>query len=134
MKTNDIDYFRRKRRQTRQEAEIKGRRSEMLAAQWLSNLGYHILGWRLRTASGEIDLVIQNETVLAFVEVKARASEAAGLAAISPRQRQRLVAAATILLAEHPEWQRPDIRFDVIVLAGEALSHWPAAFRADDTV
>ncbi|HQT88462.1 MAG TPA: YraN family protein [Acidiphilium sp.] len=134
MKTNKIDDRGLLRRQTRQQAETKGRRSEALAAQWLSDLGYQILGQRLRTASGEIDLVVQNETVLAFVEVKARASEAAGLYAISPRQRQRLVAAATILLAAHPEWQRPDIRFDVIVLAGEALSHWPAAFRADDAV
>jgi putative endonuclease len=120
------------RRQKRRAAENKGRHAEARAAQWLSEHGYQILGTRLRTSSGEIDLVAQTETVLAFVEVKARASEAAGLDAISPRQRQRLIAAATILLAEHPDWQRPDTRFDVIVLAGQALSHWPAAFRADD--
>ncbi|GAA5264940.1 putative endonuclease [Acidiphilium sp. MT5] len=132
MRTNEIALIAPVRRQKRQAAESKGRRSEALAAQWLSEHGYKILGTRLRTASGEIDLVAQTETVLAFIEVKARASEAAGLDAISRRQQQRLVAAATILLAEHPDWQRPDTRFDVIVLAGAALSHFPAAFRADD--
>ena len=132
MTTNEIALIGPPRRQKRQVAERKGRYAEARALQFLRDHGYEILGTRLRTASGEIDLVAQTATVLAFIEVKARVSEAAGLEAISRRQRQRLVAAATILLAEHPQWQRPDTRFDVIVLAGGELSHVPAAFRADD--
>ncbi len=86
----------------------------------------------MRTPEGEIDLVAQSDSVLVFVEVKARATERAGLEAVTPRQRRRLVAAAMIILAEQPNWQRPDIRFDLIVVVGAALHHWPAAFRADD--
>jgi hypothetical protein len=50
MKTNEIDDRGLLWRQTRQQAETKGRRSEALAAQWLSDLGYQILGQCLRTS------------------------------------------------------------------------------------
>ncbi len=132
MQTNDTAKECARARRKRQAADTKGRQSENYAAQWLINQGYRILGNRLRTSGGEIDLVAQNESVLAFIEVKARASERAGLEAVTLRQRRRLVAAAMIILAAQPDWLRPDIRFDLIVVTGATVHHWPAAFRADD--
>lgn len=51
-----------------------------------------------------------------MVEVKARPtlSEAAG--ALSARQRKRLIAAAEIVLAEHPDWGAAGVRFDVLLV------------------
>ena len=36
--------------------------------------------------------------------------------ALKPRQRVRLIGAAEILLAEHPEWGRAGVRFDVLLV------------------
>ena len=72
---------------TRQAAERRGRRSETWAALFLMAKGYRILGRRVRTRAGEIDLVARSPRgVLCFVEVKARAARelAVGIARAPP--------------------------------------------------
>lgn len=111
----------------------RGLRAEALAALWLRLKGYRILAQRLRTPLGEIDLVVQRGPLIAFVEVKARASYREGLEAVSPRVQARLVAAARYALASRPAWQNADLRFDVVALGSGGLPHHcPDAFRADD--
>ncbi|HQT47822.1 MAG TPA: YraN family protein [Acidocella sp.] len=104
---------------TRQAAEQLGRYAEAAAeADWVGR-GYRTLARRLRTAAGELDLVMANGEHLVFVEVKARACAAAAAYAVSPRQQARLFSAAEAALAAHGEWLRPNIRFDVaLVCAG----------------
>ncbi len=75
-----------------------------------------MLARRLRTAAGEIDIAAERDGLLALVEVKARPSLAIAAAAVSQRQRSRLLAAGAAVLAEHPSWGRAGIRFDVIVV------------------
>ena len=60
----------------RQRAERGGRRAETIAAWWLRLKGWAILARRARTPVGEVDLIARRGRVLAFVEVKARASAA----------------------------------------------------------
>ncbi len=78
----------------RRRREQRGRDAEALAAAFLRKAGYDILAERLRTPSGEIDLIAFRAPVLAFVEVKARTSIGRGLFALSPRQAARIAAAA----------------------------------------
>ena len=80
----------RDRRLTGYQARLAGRRGEVLAALWLMAKGYRILGFRLQTPQGEIDLLAQKGHVLAVVEVKLRVSREAALAAVGQRQRERL--------------------------------------------
>ena len=56
----------------------RGRLSEWLAAAALLAKGYRILGRRVRTPYGEIDLIAVRGRRLAFVEVKRRATRARG--------------------------------------------------------
>ncbi len=93
-----------------------GVRAEECACRALINEGWSILGRRLRTKSGEIDAVAQKNGLLAFVEVKARATLAMAADAIRPRQQARLLAAAEILLAEHPDWGEHGVRFDILLV------------------
>ncbi|WP_235527966.1 YraN family protein, partial [Sphingomonas sp. Leaf38] len=58
----------------RQVAEAAGRRGERLAGWWLRLKGWSILDRRVRTPAGEVDIVARKGTLVAFVEVKTRAT------------------------------------------------------------
>jgi putative endonuclease len=86
---------------TRQRAERGGRRAERLAAWWLRLKGWRILAVRARTPVGEVDLVARRGRVLAFIEVKARASEGDAAWALDDWRLRRVAAAAEALMPRH---------------------------------
>ena len=95
-----------------------GLAAEQAAVDALMGDGFAILGRRLRTKLGEIDIVACTDALLVFVEVKCRRSLAGAAESVLPRQQARLFGAAEWLLAENPDWARPEVRFDVIVQDG----------------
>jgi putative endonuclease len=108
-----------------------GLSAESRAAAYLVAKGYRILARRFRTSHGEIDIVAIRRGVLVFVEVKARDSFDAAAEAIGKRQQNRIIAAAQLWLAAHPEDAMRDMRFDVVlVVPGRLPRHLPAAFDA----
>jgi putative endonuclease len=108
-----------------------GLSAESRAAAYLVAKGYRILARRFKTALGEIDIVAIRRGVLVFVEVKARDSFDAAAEAISKRQQNRIIAAAQLWLAAHPEDAMRDMRFDVVlVVPGRLPRHLQAAFDA----
>ena len=90
--------------------------AEQSACRALAADGWSILGRRVRTKAGEIDAVAQKDGLLAFVEVKSRPTLAAAANALGRRQQGRLMAAAELLLAEHPDWGEAGVRFDVMLV------------------
>ncbi|WGU40352.1 YraN family protein [Phenylobacterium sp. NIBR 498073] len=111
-------------------ARTAGRRAEVWAALWLMAKGYRILGFRLRTPQGEIDLLAQRGRVLAVVEVKQRASLQAALEAVSDVQRERLRRAGRAIAARRPSLQNIAVRLDLIALApGRLPVHAPDAWK-----
>jgi putative endonuclease len=101
--------------------QAKGRDAEDRAARFLAERGLTILARNFRRRAGEIDIVALDGATLAIIEVRARASRDYGGAAASvgARKQQRLIRAAHLLLAAHPEWRKLPARFDVIVEEGE---------------
>ena len=97
-------------------SHARGIAAERAAEQALAADGWTVLARRLRTPAGEIDLVAQCDGVLAFIEVKARPDLATAAFALSPRQRNRLLAAGEIVIAQHPEWGGQGARFDVLLV------------------
>lgn len=85
----------------RQRAERGGRRAERLAAWWLRLKGWHILAMRARTPVGEVDLVARRGKVLAFIEVKARATDAEAALALDEYRLRRVARAAEALLPRY---------------------------------
>lgn len=61
-------------------------------------------------------MVAEKDGLLAILEVKARPTLTDAAYALSARQRIRLLAAADALLAEHPDWGRVGVRFDVLIV------------------
>src|ERR1700744_6072323 len=98
-----------------------GLSAEARAAAWLTAKGYRILAKRFRTPYGEIDIVARRRNLLAFVEVKARASLDEAAYAVTPRNRRRIIDAAQAWLMVHPEHADFDLRFDVMLIAPRHL-------------
>jgi putative endonuclease len=113
----------------RRAAEALGRGAEDIVAARLEEQGFTVLARRLRTKSGEIDLVVADAGSLVFVEVKARGCIADAAYAVSARQQLRLLEAASLALATHEEWARDEIRFDVALVAGARIEILADAIR-----
>ena len=104
----------------RQRAERGGRRAEALAALWLRLKGWTILAQRARTPVGEVDLIAKRGRMVAFIEVKARASEAdIGLSLDDYRLRR--VAAAAEALAPRFVREGDDMRIDAVFILPRRL-------------
>lgn len=95
----------------------EGHGAEWIAALWLMLTGYRILGFRLKSRAGEIDILARRGRVLAVVEVKRRATLEAALGALTPQQTARLVAAAQQVARGRKALQGLDIRLDIVALA-----------------
>lgn len=117
----------------RRRAERQGHRAEILAMAALMLKGYRLLARRFRTPLGEVDLIMRRGCVTAFIEVKNRFSGEAAIAALSARQRRRIVAAARLWMSRDPKCLKGDCRFDIVTVAPY---HWPRhlpnAFIAED--
>jgi putative endonuclease len=105
--------------------------AESRAAAFLMAKGYRILEKRFRTRYGEIDIIARRRNLVAFIEVKARASLDEAAYAVTARQQVRIVAAAQAWLMAHPEHANFDLRFDAVLIAPRRLPrHLLAAFDA----
>lgn len=113
----------------RRAAEVMGRGAEDVVARQLEGRGFAVLARRLRTGAGEIDLVVADDERLVFVEVKARGCLAEAAYAVTARQQARLLEAASVALAQHEDWVRPEMRFDVALVAGAAVEILEDAIR-----
>jgi putative endonuclease len=113
-------------------ARKAGRSAEVIAAVWLMAKGYSILGFRLRTAQGEIDLLARRGRVLAAIEVKRRRTLAEALEAVTPLQRQRLLAALQALASRRRALAALEPRLDLFLLApGARPRHIVAAWGVE---
>ena len=119
-------------RTARHRALRRGRWAEAACTATLILRGYRILGRRLRSPVGEIDIVARRGAVLAIIEVKARPDSGAAAEAVTPRQRERLIRAAGWLVAGRPDLAAMHLRFDVMLVTPW---RWPQhvvdAWRAD---
>ncbi|MFO1013053.1 MAG: YraN family protein [Caulobacteraceae bacterium] len=110
-------------------ARQAGRRAEALAALWLMLKGYKILGYRLKTRAGEIDILALKGRVLAVIEVKTRLTLETALAAVSHMQRERLRRAAGAVIARRPMLAGAQVRLDLVAFApGRWPRHIPDAW------
>jgi putative endonuclease len=105
----------------RQEAERRGRGAETLACWYLRLKGWRILARRARVPGGEVDIVARRGRTLAFVEVKARATEEAAAFALDEWRLRRVVAAAGRLAPRYVR-EGDDIRIDALFIVP---GRWP---------
>lgn len=92
-----------------------GKIGEALACNYLKREGYRILDRNYRTKIGEIDIVAKDGKVLAFVEVKARQSDAYGLPeeSINIKKMYKLTRLAQLYISQKKLYDA-EARFDVV--------------------
>jgi putative endonuclease len=110
----------------------RGHVSEWLAAATMLAKGYRILGRRVRTPHGEIDLIAVRGRRLAFVEVKRRATRLEAEAAVTPRQGDRIGRAAEFWISRHPAFRDHEQGLDVLLVVPRRLpAHLPNALHTN---
>lgn len=104
--------------------------AEALCRLFLRLQGYRIIARRHKTPLGEIDIIALRGSVLAVIEVKARATRNEAALALRPRQRERLKRAAALFLGRHPRLANKAVRFDLMMVAPWRLPvHVPNAWQ-----
>ena len=91
-----------------------GQEGEATAERYLRRKGYRIVAKNLRSSLGELDLIVEDGSVLVFVEVKARRTQDFGGAvhAVHRQKQEKLIRLAAQYLARHHLADRI-CRFDV---------------------
>src|SRR5947208_1705769 len=105
----------------RQKAEKRGRGAETLACWYLRLHGWRILARRVRVPGGEVDVVARRGKTLAFIEVKARATEEAAAIALDDYRLRRVVTAAEHLTARYMR-DGDGVRIDALFIVPR---RWP---------
>lgn len=111
-----------------------GELGEQIAERWLKRQGWRVVQRRFRSGHRDIDLVVEREGTVAFVEVKARRGREFGdpVEAVNWAKRRELVRSASVWIDRHG---RPSdsYRFDVVgvLVEGERVRvrHVPNAFE-----
>ena len=92
-----------------------GLAAEEIAARAYIARGGKILAQRWKVPEGEIDLIIEINETIVFVEVKARKTLASAMGALQPKQQARLLACAERYLALHASLNA-NCRFDLVAV------------------
>jgi putative endonuclease len=110
-----------------------GEMGERIAERWLRRHGWRVVNRRFRNGRRDIDLVVERDGTVAFVEVKARKGVDFGgpVAAVNWRKQKELVKSASVWIDRHGQ-PRDQYRFDVVgvLVDGERVRvrHVPDAF------
>jgi putative endonuclease len=97
-----------------------GDEAEDAALKHLVSNGCRLIVAKYRSRIGEIDLIVEDEETLVFVEVRYRSDTSRGTGAetITATKQRRIIRTAEYFLINHKKYQDSACRFDVISLSG----------------
>ncbi|PCH83799.1 MAG: YraN family protein [Piscirickettsiaceae bacterium] len=100
-----------------------GQQSEDLALAFLKNKGLTLIQRNYRSRHGEIDLIMQHEEYLVFVEVRYRSSSQFGgaLSSVDHKKQSKLIKCAQHYLLKKPS--KRACRFDVVAISPSTSQH-----------
>ncbi|MBL6689088.1 MAG: YraN family protein [Pseudomonadales bacterium] len=114
---------------------VTGREAERTAELYLRQQGLQLVQRNYRARTGEIDLIMERGSLLAFVEVRYRGNPnyGSGADSISRSKQRKIINTAHLFLQKHcknndPRWN--EYRFDVVSIGNE-INWIPGAFTLD---
>ena len=107
-----------------------GKKGEDRAVEALTAAGMSIIARNFRSRQGEIDIIALDGETLVFAEVKAwSAYGIENLAySINPKKQSRIIETANYFLSIYRQYNGRAIRFDVVFVDKEAVTHLASAF------
>ena len=106
---------------------------EALARRYLERAGLNFIAANVSCRVGELDLIMRDEQIWVFVEVRFRRNADFGGAAasVTHTKQRRLLRAAAFWLAQHnASFDTSSCRFDVLAITGRQIEWLPNAFNA----
>ena len=117
-----------------------GDRGEVAACAYLKKQGYEILEKNYRCKIGEIDLIVQKEGRVIFVEIKTRSSDHFGKPeeSVHAAKQQKVIRLAQWYLKSHKNFASSPVGFDVVAVTWNPdetpeIRHIPNAFTLPDS-
>ena len=109
----------------------KGKDAEQAAERFLNENGMKTLLRNAYCRMGEIDLVMQEQDTIVFVEVRHRRHRHFGGAAqsVDYYKQQKLIQTARYLMLSHPQWSSQPCRFDVIAFESGSAEQAPVWYK-----
>lgn len=109
---------------SRVSAVERGAWAEDLACRHLRDQGLRLVARNYRCRHGEIDLVMQDRSCIAFIEVRLRSRTdfGSGAESVDTRKQKRLLASAEHYLQRHATLLA-DCRFDVVSVLRSGKTH-----------
>lgn len=110
-----------------------GDAKERLAERFLLKQGAQLITRNFSSHKGEIDLIVEHDGCLVFVETRYRKNQSFGGAAasVSTGKQGKIIATAHYFLQTHPQRQHSPCRFDVIAIEGEHINWIKDAFQLE---
>jgi putative endonuclease len=111
-----------------------GQQGEARARRYFRKNGYQVLAQNYQRRFGEIDLIVEKDRAITFVEVRYRRSIEFGLPqeTVIKRKQAKIRKVATQFLVENNIWNKVDCHFDIIsiyeVEGRERIEHIRDAF------
>lgn len=101
---------------TREQGEF----TESLACQFLEKKGFKLLERNFHCRFGEIDLIMQHNDSIVFVEVRYRRSNnfGSGAESVTANKQTKLIKTASAYLQQHAKLSKYPARFDVVSITG----------------
>jgi putative endonuclease len=113
-----------------------GTRAERAAERFLRRRGCKVLGRNIRLPMGELDLVVLDGEVIAFVEVRSTEGNAVRPMQSVDNVKQKKLSDLAVAWLQRNHLLGRAVRFDVIAVSWPAgqrepqINHYPAAFEA----
>ncbi|MDR3166894.1 MAG: YraN family protein [Treponema sp.] len=107
-----------------------GREGEKRAAEALEKAGMVIIARNIRSRRGEVDLVALDGETIVFVEVKTWSAYGFDELSygIDEKKQRRIIETAKYFLSSHREYSDMTVRFDVVFISPELITHLASAF------
>ena len=100
----------------------KGLDAEQLACDYLGKKGLKILTRNFRCPRGEIDIIMEHDNYIVFVEVRYRKNTHYGTGAetVTQTKQNKLITTAMYYLQSKPQYRNRPSRFDVVSITTQA--------------
>jgi putative endonuclease len=121
------------------DSQVLGELGERIAEQWLTKKGWRLVGRRFRNGHRDIDLIVEGDDTVVFVEVKARRPSDFGdpTEAVGWRKQRELIRSAQVWMDRFGAPGR-SYRFDIVGVLVDGTSvrvrHVENAFLIRGTV